>query len=242
VTGEKVSADEDREIGAAARGLNERMSRIDDGALGNRHPEPLKSAPDEVCWARFFGPPDVVQLFRAVLCTVRRRIERNTGRLPTAGEALGVMLDHALSSWGVLDEKVAASHRVFARDGWRCAVPGCTSYENLHDHHIRFRSAGGGDELANRITLCAFHHLRGIHAGLLHCAGRAPDGLRWELGIRPGVTPRLAYRSGDVRIRPVTKWSTPSAISAAATPSTAAWISPERPVPGSGRTSRASRG
>jgi hypothetical protein len=28
--------------------------------------------------------------------------------------------------------------------------------------------------------------------------GRAPDGLRWELGIRPGVTPLLAYRSGDI--------------------------------------------
>jgi hypothetical protein len=219
----------DREIGAAARGLSEhywsgsRVSRADGSgegcreiraaarepsehhgsgadALGSRHPEPLKSAPDEVCWARFIGPTDVVQLFRAVLCTVRRRIERETGRLPTAGAALGVMLDHALSSWGVLDEKVAARHRVFARDGWRCAVPGCTSFENLHEHHIRFRSAGGGDSLDNRITLCAFHHLRGVHAGLLRCVGRAPDGLRWELGIRPGVTPLLAYRSGDIRL------------------------------------------
>ncbi len=51
------------------------------------------------------------------------------------------------------------------------------------------------------MTLCAFHHLRGVHAGLLRCTGKAPDGLRWELGIRPGVTPLLAYRSGDVRIR-----------------------------------------
>jgi hypothetical protein len=108
------------------------------------------------------------------------------------------MLDHALSSWGILDERVAARHRVFARDGWRCATPGCTSLQNLHDHHVRFRSAGGGDEMDNRITLCAFHHLRGVHAGLLRCVGRAPDGLRWELGIRPGLTPLLAYRSGDI--------------------------------------------
>jgi hypothetical protein len=211
-----VGGEDDREIGATARGPREPMSSGDAGGgdlsgrddreIGaaareefySRHPEPLKSAPDEVCWARFIGPPDVVQLFRAVLCTVRRRIEQETGRLPTAGAALGVMLDHVLSSWGVFDEKLAARYRVFARDGWRCAVPGCTSLQNLHDHHIRFRSAGGGDALDNRITLCAFHHLRGVHAGLLRCVGRAPDGLRWEMGIRPGVTPLLAYRSGDM--------------------------------------------
>jgi hypothetical protein len=193
----------EREIRAAAREPLEHGACGDcweGGDLGNRHPEPLKSAPDEVCWARFIGPPDVAQLFRAVLCTVRRRIERETGRLPTSGAALGVMLDHVLSSWGVLDEKVAARYRVFARDGWRCAVPGCTSLQNLHDHHIRFRSAGGGNALDNRITLCAFHHLRGVHAGLLRCVGRAPDGLRWEMGIRPGRAPLLVYRSGDIRV------------------------------------------
>jgi hypothetical protein len=229
MTGGDVSAAGDREIGAPARSDEEdawaatiaatRLTEQGSGAgreigaaaredgLHSHHPEPLKSAPDEVCWARFFGPADVVQLFRAVLCTVRRRIERETGRLPTAGAALGVMLDHVLSSWGVLDEKLAARHRVFARDGWRCAVPGCSSLQNLHDHHIRFRSAGGGNALDNRITLCAFHHLRGVHAGLLRCVGRAPDGLRWELGIRPGVTPRLAYRSGDIRIQPITRFA-----------------------------------
>jgi hypothetical protein len=216
---------DDREIGAPARdprepwsggglaggrGIGDEKARgslsgrkngapaMEDYSYG-RHPEPLKSAPDEVCWARFIGSSDVVQLFNAVLCTVRRRIERHTGRLPTSGAALGVMLDHVLSTWGVLDEKVAASHRVFARDGWRCAAPGCSSFENLHDHHIRFRSAGGGNALDNRITLCAFHHLRGVHAGLLRCVGRAPGRLRWELGVRPGAPSLLVYRSGDIR-------------------------------------------
>jgi len=115
---------------------------------------------------------------------------------------MGAMFDHALVSWGALDRKVAARHRVFTRDGWRCVAPGCTSMQNLHSHHIHFRSAQGSDAPENRITLCAFHHLRGVHGGLLRCVGRAPDGLRWELGIRPGVTPLMAYRSGDVRIRP----------------------------------------
>ena len=31
----------------------------------------------ESCTVRFFGPAEVVQLFRAVLCTVRRRLERD---------------------------------------------------------------------------------------------------------------------------------------------------------------------
>lgn len=159
-----------------------------------------RKALEENCFARFLGPPDVVQLFRAVLCTVRRRMDAEEGRLPTAGAALGVMLDHVLSTWGNRDGTLAARHKVFARDGWRCAAPGCTSMRNLHDHHIRFRSAGGSNAAENRVTLCAFHHLRGVHAGLLRCVGRAPNGLRWEMGIRPGVTPLLAYRSGDVRV------------------------------------------
>jgi hypothetical protein len=155
----------------------------------------------EACSARFFGPADVVQLFRAVLCTVRRRMEQDTGRLPTQGEALEAMLDHVLSSWGTLDGKVAARHRVFDRDGWLCAVPGCTSMQNLQGHHIRFRSAGGSHAPENRVSLCAFHHLRGVHARRLRCVGRAPDGLTWQMGIRPGAAPLAVYRSGDLQVQ-----------------------------------------
>jgi hypothetical protein len=158
-----------------------------------------KPGPDETCWVRLLGSPAALRLFRTALCTVRRRIETVTGRLPTAGEALDTMLDHAFAAWGE-DAKVPARHRVFARDGWRCSAPGCSSMQNLHDHHIRFRSAGGSDAPENRVTLCAFHHLRGVHAGRLRCTGRAPDGLRWQLGIRPGAPPLLSYRSGDVRL------------------------------------------
>jgi hypothetical protein len=127
-------------------------------------------------------------------------METVDGRLPTDGQALGAMLDHVLSSWGALDGEVAARHRVFARDGWRCAVPGCTSMQNLHDHHIRLRSAGGSDEPSNRVTLCAFHHLRGVHAAWIRCGGRAPDGLTWQMGLRPGAAPLVAYGSGDVQL------------------------------------------
>jgi len=89
---------------------------------------------------------------------------------------------------------------VFERDGWRCTVPGCTSYRNLQQHHVVFRSAGGADHPANLTTLCAWHHLRGVHAGVLRCTGVAPGGLRFELGLRSDGPPLAVYRSGEVRM------------------------------------------
>jgi hypothetical protein len=62
---------------------------------------------------------------------------------------------------------------------------------------VVFRSAGGADALENRTTLCAWHHLRGVHAGRLRCTGRAPDALRFELGLCPARPALLRYASGD---------------------------------------------
>jgi hypothetical protein len=126
-------------------------------------------------------PADVGRLFRACLRSVARRL--NTG----PGRALEAMFDHCLDTWRCPTPR---EHRVFARDGFRCTVPGCTSQRNLHAHHVLFRSAGGGDELANLVTLCAAHHLRGVHAGLIRIAGRAPDRLVFEL-------PLGRFHSGD---------------------------------------------
>ena len=85
---------------------------------------------------------------------------------------------------------------VFARDGWRCAVPGCSSRRNLHDHHLLFRSHGGNNGRDNRVTVCAAHHLHGIHAGRIRAWGTAPDDVTWELGVRRGRRPLLRLR-GD---------------------------------------------
>jgi|GEM_PF-2952958 len=147
----------------------------------------------------------VARLFDAALCTVRRAIERETGRLPSEAEGFEVMLDHALASWGVDDAwlRRRMSRKVYAvldRDDWRCVFPGCTSRRNLQLHHIRFRSAGGGDEAENLTTLCAFHHQRGVHEGRVAVRGAAPDRLEFELGIRGGRAPLARFRSGD-RIR-----------------------------------------
>jgi hypothetical protein len=159
-------------------------------------PEPASEETARLFWS---APKPAARFFRATLCSVRRQIERTTGWLPTASEGFEAMLDHALDAWSLADGPLRREHRVFERDGWRCAVPGCTSYRNLHDHHVEFRSAGGSDAESNRITLCAGHHLRGVHAGRVRIRGKAPGALRFELGLRPGAPPLEVYRSGDVR-------------------------------------------
>jgi hypothetical protein len=112
---------------------------------------------------------------------VQRRIERQQGRPSSRSEALEAMLAHAVAAWQP-EKATPRDHAVFERDGWRCTVPGCSSYRNLHAHHIVFRSAGGNDGPSNLTTLCAWHHLRGVHAGAVRSTGRAPDDLRFELG------------------------------------------------------------
>jgi hypothetical protein len=109
--------------------------------------------------------------------------------------ALERVLQHVITYW-----QATPRHRdpIFARDGWRCAVPGCSSRRNLHDHHLHYRSRGGGNARENRIAVCAAHHLHGIHPGAIRAWGTAPRDVHWELGIRSGGPPLLAY-VGDRR-------------------------------------------
>jgi hypothetical protein len=106
------------------------------------------------------------------------------------------VLAHVVEYW-----ESAPKHRdpIYARDGWRCAAPACTSRRNLHDHHIVFRSQMGGGEHDNRVTVCAFHHLRGIHAGTFRVTGRVSKVLVWEVGVRPGRSP-LMRCAGDAYV------------------------------------------
>ena len=145
-------------------------------------------------------PRDVAVLFSAVRDTLRSRLRAERGRFLSDGEVFDGMLDCVLLTWTLRDPRARRPDPVVERDGYRCAVPGCMSRRNLHDHHLRFRSAGGSDEPVNRITLCAFHHQRCLHAGLLRVSGRAPDGLLFEFGLRPGASPLLRYRSGDILV------------------------------------------
>ncbi|MDJ0865602.1 MAG: HNH endonuclease signature motif containing protein [Myxococcota bacterium] len=123
----------------------------------------------------FRAPSEVATLFRS-LC---------------ARFGLEALLDHAISAWLAVGRGFR-DYADFERDGWRCTAPACSARRNLQSHHVWFRAAGGPDEPWNRTTLCAFHHLRGVHGGRMRVSGRAPDGLSYELGFG-------RFRSGDVR-------------------------------------------
>ena len=124
----------------------------------------------------FHAPREVAALFLGVV-----------GRL-----GLARALAHAIRTW--LDAgRGFRDYADFARDGFRCTVPGCTARRNLHSHHIRFRSHGGEDEPANRTALCAFHHQQGVHAGRVRSAGRAPRELVFETALG-------SWGSGDVKM------------------------------------------
>jgi hypothetical protein len=140
----------------------------------------------------------VAQLFRAVLATVQRRLERIRGRPCRQSDALEAMLDHALATWRP-KKRLRRDYQVFERDGWRCTAPGCTSYRDLHRHHIIFRSGCGSNVFSYLIALCWWHHQRGIHQYVLRCTGVAADGLRFELGLRSDGPSLAIYRSGEVK-------------------------------------------
>jgi hypothetical protein len=74
--------------------------------------------------------------------------------------------------------------QVFARDQYRCTVPGCRSARNLDIHHIEFQSHGGGHEISNLTLLCSGHH-SALHTGLLAMKGQAPYHVEFRWVHRP---------------------------------------------------------
>jgi hypothetical protein len=131
----------------------------------------------------FTGPASVVALLQRAIGAFRRPGDPRWA-------AFERLLQHVAGEW-----EAQPKHRdpIFDREGWRCAVPACTARRNLHDHHLLFRSHGGGNERENRIAVCAWHHLRALHAGLVRASGTAPAGVRWELGLRAGQPPLLSF-------------------------------------------------
>ena len=73
--------------------------------------------------------------------------------------------------------------RIRDRDRHLCQVPGC-SRRAVHAHHIVAKSQGGTDDEWNLVSLCAAHHLHGIHGGRIRLTGRAPEALVWEFDLR----------------------------------------------------------
>jgi hypothetical protein len=140
----------------------------------------------------FTAPVSVVALFRSAILAFAHPAD-------SFPDGLEKLLLHVKAEW-----EAQPRHRdpVFARDGWRCAVPVCTARRELHDHHLVFRSHGGGNDRDNRITLCAWHHLHGIHAGRIRAWGEAPASVTWEIGVRAGRRPLLRVDGAGYAIAP----------------------------------------
>lgn len=136
----------------------------------------------------FVAPASVIALLRDVL---------DAFAPPAAPrwKALERLLHHVVHHW---ESTPRHADPIFARDGWRCTVPACSSRRNLHDHHIEFRSRGGLNTRENRTAVCAAHHLHGLHDGTIHAAGTAPFAIEWQLGVRNDAPPLATY-VGDRR-------------------------------------------
>jgi hypothetical protein len=90
--------------------------------------------------------------------------------------------------------------QVFARDQYRCTVPGCRSARNLDVHHIEFQSQGGGHDMSNLTLLCSGRHAA-LHAGLLAMKGKAPYMVEFRWVYRPPIPFGLAPAARDGLIR-----------------------------------------
>lgn len=135
------------------------------------------------------APTSVTALFEAACITIHR-VE---GRFVEPGECLARMSQHFVEVWEeALEVRNTVQARVAERDKGLCQVPGC-SRSAAHVHHVVFRSHLGEDVEENLVSLCAMHHERGIHKGYIHVEGDAPDGLRWELGLRPNLPSLLVF-------------------------------------------------
>ncbi len=129
---------------------------------------------------RIWGPKEVMETVRRSILSAQAWSEAE--QKPIApGQALALTGVYFLAVW---DEHRKRHRRrplrraVFARTDGICCVPGCTNGAD-HEHHIKYRSHGGSDEIVNRIAVCAHCH-RAIHAGLIRVHGRADGKVVFE--------------------------------------------------------------
>lgn len=120
----------------------------------------------------------------SLLADAVRAARACSGRGLTPGEALVAIALHFVLTWkDEVARRIRAADPVILRDGALCRIPGCSRPAD-HVHHLIRRSACGPLEPWNELSLCAVHHLRGVHAGNIRITGRAPDALHFTLGQR----------------------------------------------------------
>jgi len=120
----------------------------------------------------------------ALLKGACRALRAAAKRWMWAEDCLVALAEHFIETYKhLLAWAKTLQRRIRARDRHVCQVPGC-SRAAVHAHHINPRSQGGTDDEWNLVSLCAAHHLHGIHGGRIRVTGRAPDALAWEFGLR----------------------------------------------------------
>ena len=135
---------------------------------------------------RVWLPLSVAGLLALTIQAVRKA----EGRWLPAGECYARACAHFIEVWKpALSGPSTVPKRVLRRDRGFCKVPVC-SRAAAHAHHIAYRSAGGSDDMTNLTSLCAPHHLRGVHMGRVRIRPVPPDRLRWELGVGEGGAAR----------------------------------------------------
>lgn len=114
-----------------------------------------------------------------------------------AGDSNGPLeewLEKESASWAFLDQigPVAAPGPDFEEetDPWR------VDEELRRLAALRDRSHGGSDDPSNLVSLCAAHHLHGVHIGAIRVSGKAPDQLRWEVRVGCGWEPLIENAEG----------------------------------------------
>jgi len=144
-------------------------------------------------WMTVSAAEVVRAAFRAARAAAKRWL--------AAGECLVALAEHFLETWRAqLKQANTLQRRIRDRDKHFCQVPGC-SRAAVHAHHINPRSQGGSDDPSNMISLCAAHHLHGIHGGRMRVTGAALDKLVWEFGLRRSYAaaedPKLDWSSAS---------------------------------------------
>ena len=122
-------------------------------------------------------PVPVALLLTAAMESVRTRAG---GRL-SAGRCLAELARHFTATWKGAVSRKTPSQTLRERDGGWCTVPGC-SHHATDEHHVLYRSRGGGDEPENKTAVCGYHHHLCIHVGHVKAWGKAPDRITWVMG------------------------------------------------------------
>jgi len=104
---------------------------------------------------------------RILLAAAIGAARKAAGRWLTPGECLEAIAQHFVDTWGpALRGRKTPQDEVLARERGFCLAPKCSKCA-AHAHHVDYRAHGGSDEESNLASLCAVHHLRGVHGGWL---------------------------------------------------------------------------